>query len=146
MSKSTDPTTLNKLHRADKIWLSPSKNLPGNYSNPYDDRFILEVAEKFDAAVVSNDSYKDLLNENSSKFSLFTYYCWVMRLFNRFLIGWDEIIKQRVISYMCCGGQIIFAKDPYGRFGKKADIILHKRKMVKYDEKENITPNALLKM
>lgn len=74
MSKSTDPTTLDKLHRADKIWLSPSKNLPGGYASPYDDRFILEIAEKFDAAVVSNDSYKDLLDENPSKFSLFIEY------------------------------------------------------------------------
>lgn len=62
------------------------------------------------------------------------------------LTGWDEIIKQRVISYMCCGGLIIFAKDPYGRYGKKADMILHKRKTVNDVEKENKTSNALLKM
>lgn len=63
-----------------------------------------------------------------------------------FLTGWDEIIKHRVLTYMCCGGLIIFAKDPYGRHGKKADIILHKRKMVNDVEMENKTPNALLKM
>lgn len=78
MFKSTDPTTLDRLHRADKIWLSPSKNLPGNRSSSYDDRFILEVAEKFDAAVVSSDSFKDLLNENPSKF-FFVHLLLVMR-------------------------------------------------------------------
>lgn len=80
MTKSTDPASLDRLHRADKIWLSPSKNLPGPYNtSPYDDRFILEIAEKFDAAVVSNDSYKDLLNENPSKFSLFIELLLVIR-------------------------------------------------------------------
>lgn len=68
---STDPTTLEKLNIAGKVVLTPCKNLPGNRSSSYDDRFILEIAENFDGAIVSNDNYADLLKENPSK----TYLC-----------------------------------------------------------------------
>lgn len=64
---STDPVTLDKLYKAGKVLYSPCKNLPNHRSTCYDDRFILDLADKFDAAVVSRDYYRDLLNENPSK-------------------------------------------------------------------------------
>lgn len=65
---SNDPEKLEKLAREKKVILTPCKNLPGNRSSSYDDRFILEIAANFDAAIISNDNFSDLLNENQSKF------------------------------------------------------------------------------
>lgn len=70
MGKSSDPKRLDKLSNDRKVILTPCKNLPGNRSSSYDDRFILEIAEKLDAAVISNDNYKDLLNQSDGKFDL----------------------------------------------------------------------------
>lgn len=68
MGKSSDPKTLEKLANEKKVVLTPSKNLPGNRSSSYDDRFILEIAAHSEAAVISNDNYKDLLNQNDSMY------------------------------------------------------------------------------
>lgn len=68
MGKSSDPKTLEKLANLKKVVLTPSKNLPGNKSSSYDDRFILEIAAHSEAAVISNDNYKDLLNQNDSTY------------------------------------------------------------------------------
>lgn len=47
--------------------LTPCKNLPGGLATSYDDRFIMDMAADNDAVIISNDNYKDLLDENSSK-------------------------------------------------------------------------------
>lgn len=68
---STDQNTLETLQQQGIVILTPSKNLPGQCSSSYDDRFILDVADNFDAAIISNDNYKDLLDEKPCKFFLF---------------------------------------------------------------------------
>lgn len=65
---STDPDELERLKNANKIVPTPCKNLPGQRSMCYDDRFILQLAAHRNAAIISNDNYADLLNENSGKF------------------------------------------------------------------------------
>lgn len=60
---SSDPDELERLKNANKIVLTPCKNLPGQRSICYDDRFILELAERRNAVIISNDNYADLLNE-----------------------------------------------------------------------------------
>lgn len=67
-NQSTDPTRLEVLVRQKKVLLTPCKNLPGSYSTSYDDRFILEIAAAFDAAIISNDNFLDLWDKNSGKF------------------------------------------------------------------------------
>lgn len=64
-SMSTDPAQLESLHKQGKIVLTPCKNLPGKNAVSYDDRFIMDLAHEFDAAVVSNDNYRDLFEENN---------------------------------------------------------------------------------
>lgn len=64
---STDPAALQKLEEAGKLTKTPCKNLPGNMSSAYDDRIIMEMAASCDGAIISRDSYKDLLKENPSK-------------------------------------------------------------------------------
>lgn len=61
---SSDSEMLEKLHRQGKIVLTPCKNLPGKCATSYDDRFIIQLAQEFDAAIISNDNYRDLAAEN----------------------------------------------------------------------------------
>lgn len=64
---STDPDALERLVNLDKIVVTPCKNLPGQRSSSYDDRFILKVAEKFNGAIISNDNFADLLHESEGE-------------------------------------------------------------------------------
>lgn len=59
--------------RQQRVLLTPCKNLPGKAAMSYDDRFIMDIAVSFDAAVISNDNYADLLNENDSEYHLRVY-------------------------------------------------------------------------
>ncbi|XP_023303449.2 putative uncharacterized protein DDB_G0289963, partial [Lucilia cuprina] len=104
-SKSTDPEELERLHKAGKIVQTPCKNLPGLTSISYDDRFVLQLAFELDAAIVSNDNYRDLLHENPA---------------------FKKIIENRVIGYTWCNDIFILPKDPYGKWGPKLHTILNR--------------------
>lgn len=65
---STDPDALERLINAGKIVVTPCKNLPHNKSTSYDDRFILQLAQEYDAAIISCDNFSDLLQENPGMF------------------------------------------------------------------------------
>lgn len=66
-------------------------------------RFILQIAYERNAAVVSNDNYRDLIHENPA---------------------FKKIIENRVIGYSWCDNILILPKDPYGRFGPPLSEIL----------------------
>lgn len=68
-SQSTDPAAIEKMQKANKIVLTPSKSLPRNSSASYDDRIILKIAKELQAAVISNDNYSDLLREDPGSLS-----------------------------------------------------------------------------
>lgn len=67
----------------------------------------MEIATDFDAAIISNDNYMDLMDENPR---------------------WDDIIKTRVIGYTWCEDKIYLPDDPYGKDGPSKQHILHKPK------------------
>ncbi|BFG04983.1 uncharacterized protein DMAD_03829 [Drosophila madeirensis] len=102
-TKSSNPELLDKLHKEGKIVFTPCKNLPGQMSTSYDDRFILQLAYEWNAAVVSNDNYRDLINENPA---------------------FKKIVETRVLGYSWCDNIFILPKDPYGQWGPKLDEIL----------------------
>lgn len=64
---STDPALLDKLQREGKVIFTPCKNLPGKSVTSYDDRFIMDLALEFDAAIISNDNFRDLAQESESE-------------------------------------------------------------------------------
>ncbi|XP_017070348.1 NEDD4-binding protein 1 [Drosophila eugracilis] len=101
--KSSNPEILDKLHKEGKIVFTPCKNLPGQMSSSYDDRFILQLAYEKNAAVVSNDNYRDLIDENPA---------------------FKKIVENRVLGYTWCDDIFILPKDPYGRWGPTLDEIL----------------------
>lgn len=68
----------------------------------YDDEILLESAVRFDAAVVSNDFFRDFRGK-----------------------GFDNIINGRIIRYNVVFDEMILANDPYGRRGPKLNDILY---------------------
>ncbi|KAL5286596.1 hypothetical protein ACFFRR_007924 [Megaselia abdita] len=102
-SKTTDSDEIEKLFKDGKMYFSPSKNLPGQSSSSYDDRFILQMAQQMDAAVLSNDNYRDLIAESKD---------------------FEQIIKTRVIPYTFCKDLFMVPTDPYGRWGPSLQDIL----------------------
>ncbi|KAH8290820.1 hypothetical protein KR054_006073, partial [Drosophila jambulina] len=101
--KSSNPELLDKLHKEGKIVFTPCKNIPGQKSISYDDRFILQLAYEWNAAVVSNDNYRDLIDESPA---------------------FKKIVETRVLGYTWCDNIFILPKDPYGRWGPTLDEIL----------------------
>lgn len=101
--KSTDQKRLEDLYKAGDVLLAPSKNLPGQTSSSYDDRLIISVAETFDAIVISNDNFRDLLTESDS---------------------WKKIIETRVVGYTWVMDAFFLPDDPYGRHGPKLKDLL----------------------
>lgn len=67
--------------------------------------FILQLAFELDAAIVSNDNYRDLLHETPS---------------------FKKIIENRVIGYTWCNDIFILPKDPYGKWGPALHQILNR--------------------
>ncbi|KAH8350262.1 hypothetical protein KR067_010810, partial [Drosophila pandora] len=102
-TKSSNPDLLNQLHKEGKIVFTPCKNIPGQMSISYDDRFILQLAYEMNAAVVSNDNYRDLIDENPA---------------------FKKIVESRVLGYSWCDNIFILPKDPYGRWGPTLTEIL----------------------
>lgn len=123
---SSDPSLLETLNRDGKIVLTPCKNLTGKSVTSYDDRFIIDLAIGFDAAIISNDNYRDLAQESESNliciFNIqFNFHC------SFFTLEYREIIESRVIGYTWCNDMILFPKDPYGRNGPTLDDILNRK-------------------
>lgn len=128
-SQSTDPDKLESMERADKLIVTPCKNLPGIRSTSYDDRFILDAAVEFDAAIISNDNYADLLDEKQGKFlhSKSTYFdVEIIECFN--FTEYADIIKERVVGFSFCNNFIMIPQDPYGRNGRTLQLILNRLK------------------
>ncbi|XP_054736775.1 uncharacterized protein LOC129243630 isoform X1 [Anastrepha obliqua] len=105
MHRCSESSAMFELHRAGKIVVTPCKNLPGKFTISYDDRFILQLASEIDAAIVSNDNYRDLINENSA---------------------FKKLIENRVIGFTWCNDLFMVAKDPYGKWGPSLQTILNR--------------------
>ena len=60
-----NPEILDDLEKNNNLTYSPSRYVDGKLFCPYDDRFIIKLAVEFNAVIVSNDNYRDLMLENS---------------------------------------------------------------------------------
>lgn len=73
-SNSTNSELLEQMKDDGKVIITPCKCLNGQSLISYDDRFILDLAYKFDGVVISNDNFRDLFNENDSIGFLVPFY------------------------------------------------------------------------
>lgn len=113
--KSSNHAVMTEMKDQGKLVCTPSKS--------YDDRVILEAAVKLDAAVVSNDHFRQ---EHKIPFSL---------LYLTFSLTGDllnerpefrDVVNQRLIRFNWLFKQLIIPEDPHGQSGPKLNDILYK--------------------
>ncbi|MEN2498042.1 MAG: hypothetical protein MHMPM18_002367 [Marteilia pararefringens] len=87
------------------VWAPTRETIDGRNLNPYDDRYIVRVAEMKQAIIVSNDQYRDLMRNN---------------------ILWKEYIKDNLLMFTFVGHAVLFPEDPLGKDGPCLDDFLKK--------------------
>lgn len=103
-TQTDDHVKMLNLEQRKLLIKTPSKDISGKFAASYDDRFILNIAKEFDAAVVSNDHYRDLLQESED---------------------FARIISTRVIGYTWFMDKFFIPDDPYGKIGPNLNQILY---------------------
>lgn len=58
-----DQDILNQLEKEKTLVFTPARRIGGKRVVCYDDRYVLKLAAENDGVVVSNDNYRDLINE-----------------------------------------------------------------------------------
>uniref|UniRef100_A0A3Q2Z936 KH and NYN domain containing n=1 Tax=Hippocampus comes TaxID=109280 RepID=A0A3Q2Z936_HIPCM len=94
---------LGELQNLGLLSFTPSREVMGTRISSYDDRLMLQLAQKTDGVIVTNDNLKDLLNES---------------------IAWRDIIKKRLLQYTFVGDHFMVPDDPLGRGGPHLDDFL----------------------
>lgn len=101
----TDQEILMELEKERILVFTPARTIKGRRVACYDDRYILKVAHELDGIVVSNDNYRDLLNENE---------------------GFRKVVEERLLMYSFMEDKFMPPDDPLGRHGPSLDNFLRK--------------------
>lgn len=67
--RTTNPNLLRRLENDDRLIFTPFDNKYGTCNAAYDDRCTLDLAVKHDAAIISNDQFRDIINEKQGTFA-----------------------------------------------------------------------------
>ncbi|KAK2862889.1 hypothetical protein Q5P01_002422 [Channa striata] len=94
---------LAELQKLGLVSYTPSREFQGKRISSYDDRLMLQLAQKTDGVIVTNDNLRDLLDESH-----------VFR----------DIIKKRLLQYTFVGDLFMVPDDPLGRGGPHLDEFL----------------------
>uniref|UniRef100_A0A3P9MK74 KH and NYN domain containing n=1 Tax=Oryzias latipes TaxID=8090 RepID=A0A3P9MK74_ORYLA len=94
---------LTELQTVGLLHYTPSREVLGKRISSYDDRLILQLAQKTDGVIVTNDNLRDLLDES---------------------VVWRDIIKKRLLQYTFVGDLFMVPDDPLGRGGPHLDQFL----------------------
>ncbi|XP_076580681.1 protein KHNYN [Chaetodon auriga] len=106
--QKSDPKTkeqhyLGELQKLGLVSYTPSREVQGKRISSYDDRFMLQLAQKTDGVIVTNDNLRDLSDESTV---------------------WRDIIKKRLLQYTFVGDHFMVPDDPLGRGGPHLDDFL----------------------
>ncbi|XP_070786020.1 protein KHNYN [Enoplosus armatus] len=94
---------LGELQKLGLVSYTPSREVQGKRISSYDDRFMLQLAQKTDGVIVTNDNLRDLSDESPV---------------------WRDIIKKRILQYTLVGDHFMVPDDPLGRGGPHLDDFL----------------------
>ncbi|XP_059211585.1 protein KHNYN [Centropristis striata] len=94
---------LTELQQVGLLSYTPSREVQGKRITSYDDRFMLQHAQKTDGVIVTNDNLRDLSDET---------------------LAWRDIIKTRLLQYTFVGDHFMVPDDPLGRGGPHLDDFL----------------------
>ena len=99
----TEQEILHLLEREDVLKYTPSRRIRGKRVACYDDRFILDLATHEDGVIVSNDQFRDLMDDKPE---------------------WREVIETRLLPFQFVNDYFMVAQDPMGKDGPMLDEIL----------------------
>ena len=99
----TEQEILHILEREDILKYTPSRRIRGKRVACYDDRFILDLATHKDGVIVSNDQFRDLMDDKPE---------------------WREVIETRLLPFQFVNDYFMVAQDPMGKDGPMLDDIL----------------------
>lgn len=99
----TDQEILNELEKDRLLVFTPSRLVGGKRLVCYDDRYILKLAADNDGIVVSNDNYRDLIQESCE---------------------FKKVVEERVLMYSFVNDRFMPPDDPLGRSGPTLDNFL----------------------
>ncbi|XP_052769695.1 uncharacterized protein LOC128209624 [Mya arenaria] len=94
---------LDRLEEEGFLVYTPSRRIGNKLVASYDDRFIVELAEREDGVIVSNDQYRDLQLEKNS---------------------WRRVIETRLLMFTFVRDHFMVPEDPLGRYGPNLDDFL----------------------
>ncbi|XP_041351597.1 uncharacterized protein LOC121370440 isoform X2 [Gigantopelta aegis] len=101
-----DQEILTQLEQERCLSFTPARRVGGRRVVCYDDRYILQLASEVDGIVVSNDNYRDLLNEK---------------------LDFKKVIEERLLMYSFAGDRFMPPEDPLGRHGPSLNNFLCKK-------------------
>ncbi|CAK6977568.1 protein KHNYN [Scomber scombrus] len=101
--KNKEQHYLTELQKLGLLSYTPSREVQGKRISSYDDRIMLQLAQKTDGVIVTNDNLRDLSDESNV---------------------WREIIKKRLLQYTFVGDHFMVPDDPLGRGGPHLDDFL----------------------
>ena len=109
MSKPETPIAeqeiLHLLERESVLKYTPSRRIRGKRVACYDDRFILDLATHEDGVIVSNDQFRDLMDDKPE---------------------WREVIETRLLPFQFVDDYFMIPQDPMGKDGPMLDQMLTK--------------------
>ncbi|XP_063769559.1 protein KHNYN-like [Pseudophryne corroboree] len=109
-SKAKEQHFLTELNDLGLLSFTPSRTVEGKRITSYDDRFMLQLAERTDGVIVTNDYLRDIFAESQA---------------------WQNIIKDRLLQYTFVGDIFMVPDDPLGRNGPPLDQFLTKSSLPK---------------
>ena len=101
----SDQEILYQLEREGYLVFTPSRRIGTRKIVCYDDRFIVRLAAMTDGIIVSNDNFRDLVDEKPE---------------------WRETIEQRLLMFTFVNDIFMVPEDPLGRHGPMLDEFLQK--------------------
>ncbi len=100
----TDQYLLEKLEKEKHLVYTPSRRLNnGRRIVCYDDRYIVKLAHEEGGVIVSNDQFRDLMQENQE---------------------WKKVIEQRLLQFAFASDYFMPPDDPLGKNGPTLDQFL----------------------
>jgi ribonuclease ZC3H12 len=101
--KCDNVAILDKLEKSRNLIFTPSREINGVYVASYDDRYVVQYAASNEGVIVSNDNYRDLLNEGPEM---------------------KKAIQERLLMFNFVGNMLMFPQDPLGQHGPNLDTFL----------------------
>ncbi|XP_078688148.1 uncharacterized protein LOC144920116 [Branchiostoma floridae x Branchiostoma belcheri] len=117
---STESYLLIELEEKGLLSFTPSRRIKGRTVASYDDRYIVRLAAEKAGVIVSNDNYRDLLDESEA---------------------WRDVIENRLLLFTFVGDRFMPPDDPFGRNGPSLDDLLRKQSQ-KQNRSHNVPPQG----